>query len=173
MLSTSKDVDQFLVLQSKSLAELNSIAQTLDITPCDNKDKLIELLMANKPLDNTYEAAKGQAISIRTNISGVSISGANEFMREVRVQMYKFNKKKEFDLISPKNLTYKQQLNYLPCQEEKLVDLIEMDMILIKPEQKEVFEMLSATPEKLEINFINKPAANSKSFVMLHSKLRQ
>lgn len=173
MLTSESDIDQFLILQSKAFNELQAIAGSLGIEVVgDDKDGLVNLIIATKKSTNVYGLDKPQAISLRTKIGAEVINGANDLMRRVRMEMYQFNKKKEFTLINPKDISYQQNMNYLPCSDEYRDQVVDMNMILAKPEQDQIHKMLlhGIDIDKFDINFINKPAANEKSFVMLHVK---
>ncbi len=170
MLTSEKDIDQFLVLQSKTQDEVKAIGMSLGLDGSIDKDTLINQIISVKQQSGVYGIDKPQAISLRTKIGNDLITGGNDLMRQVRLEMYRFNKKKEFTLINPKDIPYKVTMNYLPCSDEHLEKLITMNMILAKPEQEEVYSMLisGVSIHEYEINFINKPAANDKTFVMLH-----
>ncbi len=175
MLTTAKNVDQFLILQSKSLSELVAIGLSLGIELVDSpaskdKDKVITLIMGAQEANKAYSADKPQAISLRTSINGQVINGGAAFLREIRLKMYRYNKRKEFTLINPKDAAYQQQMNYLPCELEDIEKIRELNMLLAKPEQEDLYNMILTDQGFLqfEVNFINKPSNDGKSFVMLH-----
>lgn len=168
-----EEIKNYLILSQKSEDELLVIHKSLELPPVD-KSKLLDSLLELQPVKK-IDIYLPQVIPLRLQkADGTEIPLARQTFLAWRKRLFAVRNinMKEFKLLTNNGKQYTARFVYLPISVLALHTIIKEGWIYPQTQQAELVKALLDTPEKFEVNIIQKKNAG-KSYLMIHSQGKQ
>ena len=167
---TPKQVEQFLLLQSKKEPELQAMCEAFKLDTTGSKAELIDRLVSNQDPQFQRNPARPQAIPLRTRgPNGNPLPHATEVLKHWRKTIFHGkNNVRSFTLINSRGDNYQQKMRFAKCSPVALKVILENNWYMAHTSQRELLNMLDTHPEKFDLNIVQKPDSQGNSWLMLH-----
>lgn len=167
---TPKQVEEFLLLQSKKESELQAMCEAFQLDTAGNKADLIDRLVSTQEPQYQRNPARPQAIPLRTRgPDGKPLPHASEVFKQWRKAIFHGKKNlKSFTLINSRGQDYQQKLRYAKCSPAALKVILENHWYMAHTSQRELVNLLNSHPENFSLTIVQKPDSQGNSWLMLH-----
>lgn len=171
---TKNQIDQFILLQKKSEAELRAICEGISLSLEGSRADLIDRLLSEEP-QTQHNIMIAQAIPLRTRGDrSEPLTAAVDAIKKWRKLIFEARgNNKEFQLLNGKGKPYTARLRYIKCSESTLRHIISNRWYLPLEQHRDLIHMLNDKPEKFILNIIQKPDGSGNSWLMLHVALKE
>lgn len=173
-IETREQVEQFILLQSKSVEELRALCESLKLDLNGQKDELLKRLISVDGHEFQRDVTRPQIIPLCTRgPSGQPLEAAAETMKKWRRLIFEAKgNTKEFCLINSNGQSYATTLKYIKCGPKALAAILNGGWLMARPHQRDLLQMLKKYPEQFEFNIVRKPDTHGNTWLMLHCEAK-
>lgn len=173
-IETKEQVEQFILLQSKTKEELRAICEGMQLGTEGQKTDLLNRLMALEEPQYQRNVARSQAIPLRTRgQNGEPLPAAMETMKQWRKLIFEGKKnEKEFGLINSYGKDYKAKLRYAKCNSQTLGVILKKGWYMAHTSQRDLVNLLKSNPDRFNLTIVRKSDRQGNSWLMLHCEVK-